>query len=187
MAKKKRHELDFKSIQNEVRRVVRVCSGLNFQSATKEEFEERIFALNKRVQKKYASRLNSILKTYQRDFKVEYLTESKKRIVTHLSISELNDVCSKVPREYSLLFKAIFATGARTGEAYALSESDVSSEEVSITQQLKRDNSVTATKNKTERTAIIIPSLHDSLIEFIKLDKKPDRYKAAESCYNKAL
>lgn len=173
---RKREEIkDFKSVENEVRRVVSLVRGLQFHSSPKEDFENKLQLIERRLRNKYIFRLNSILKTFGRDFKIDSIPIQKKLEINHVTIKELNEICKYCTEEEALLFKSLFATGCRSGEIYALKNKDVKSFTVNVYAQIRRDGSLSEVKNKKSRQSVIIPEFKNDLLKWVDLEDKPDR------------
>ena len=73
--------------------------------------------------------------------------------------------CVEAPAA-ALLFEALFSTGARIGEAFALTESKVKSDVIHIDEQLTRSLRLTQRKNGGECFAVVLPSGLSSVREW---------------------
>jgi integrase len=191
---KRRKEMDFKSVENETSRSLKLLGTKSLLSMTTEEIQDCIDTLEPSLQKRYVSRLHSILRTLGRNDIELFYSKPRKNRVTHLEIKDLHFLINQIKKEskpiagitsleFADFISALFCTGMRIGEAIGIESHDFNKTKcyIRVRQQLKQDGSISETKNKKERKSIIIKSGIKEVENWILLDKTHfNRYQAAK-------
>ncbi len=127
------------------------------------------------VQRRYAICLNGLLRYVSRRERIQ-LAQEEYFDIQHLTIDEFKAVLPFIrDKTLSLLATVAFATGCRAGECFTLTSRSLKAYDkgaaVTVTTQLKRNMSVGKTKNRKERTAMVIPDFVSDVKAWIDLDR----------------
>ncbi len=191
---KKRKNLHFESVLNESARSLKILGNKSILSMSPDEIQSCVDRLNPDHQKRYVSRLHSILKTMGRTDVELFYSKPRKRRVAHITQKDLKILTDSIlkepraiagitPKNFAYFVIALFCTGARIGEALAFEEYDLVKTKffIKIKQQVRQDGTLSETKNRKERKAVVLPFGIEATEEWIKLDKsKFSRFQAAK-------
>lgn len=181
---KRRKNIDFQSAYNETARTLQKLGNKSILSMTAEELQDCVDTIEESQQRRYASRLHSLLRFLGRhDFTLYYVKPHRRR-VKHLNQEDLSvlvkaikkeitDIAGVTPDQFAQFVVAMFGSGLRIGEALALDEADLVKQRyyLKVTKQLKQNGTIRATKNKKERKALVLPFTIEAMVSWANQDK----------------
>lgn len=190
--KGKRRDMDFNAVRNETARCLRILGHESLTTITQEKLQACVDNLEADKQKRYVSRLRSILKTMGITGIELYFSRSKRKRVSYITVEDLETLCSKIKHdsigglsgiELCFFYRTLFATGMRIGEALAVEPEDFVKGKyyIKVNKQLKQDKKIADTKNKKARKAVVISGYIDDVEAWVKFDKsKVNRFEVAK-------
>lgn len=156
--------------KNRLQRAIEALGHVPLFSASREEMQREIdqkFSGNK--QRAVVATLNQLLRYIKREVKLRRQRADVLE-VRYLSDKDFERIIPMIEdREVRLLHIVAFATGARMGEAFAMTPSDISNNSVYIATQIDRSRKRRETKNRVKRRCPILRQWMTEVVEWASL------------------
>jgi integrase len=168
-----RRVVDKERTRNAFEYALRTLEPLSLEGSSQVELQKHMDKkLAGTAHKRYSGCINTLLAYLGRGIALQ-VAEVEQPDVQFLSIEKFNSVLAGVQdRKLKLLMATLFATGCRTGEAFALTSSSFKSDGVIfISHQIDRKLVRRKTKNGVKHDALIVHDYLNELKEWCALDQ----------------
>jgi len=185
---------DFNSARYECQRAIESLGNLSLLSATEKQIQDQVDSYcdgDSNRQRRIINKLKSILAFVRPNEHFELIKDQEEfRVVKHLTETEFNKVLPHLPKYHQILASVCFHTGARVGETFAFSISDLREKRntVLINKQItKEDHEAqkvkSRTKNKKIRETFIFPEGISAFKKWVEIKEsftKSERLRLSE-------
>jgi integrase len=162
--------------RHEFIRALRAIEPLSISSVDKTQINKKLKAgRSTNSFRKLGIRVNQLLTYLERGFTLD-LPEVEYLPIRYLTEQDFDSLLLQLPSKIHKLFATVlFATGVRTGEAFALhSRSVLPNGSIFISRQLDRKRLLRQVKNKKEHNTIVIPKYLEAVKEWCEVPNKED-------------
>jgi integrase len=169
-----RELVDECSIKNDFTRAIEALGSISIISSTPEQLQKAIDSKIKKAnkQRRVVSRLNSLLKFIQRDFKLKKKPKEYED-VKHLNLANFKKAVANVEDlNMQVLCWVAIGTGCRLGEIFALQPNDFRKNVLHVTYQIDKKQAKRRTKNKKARKVSAVPECLPYLQKWFKIDSE---------------
>lgn len=171
-------DMDLKKVIDEKRRsdsykfALRSLARIDLKTVDKKQLQLACDkAFNEKQSYRYVACVNKLLGFYNRGFKVQKKTRPMP-IVDYVTLEQFNSIVNYVEnKDLQNLYKTLFATGCRLGEAFAI-KTVRNNGSVFIDSQLTIDLELRPIKNRKPHATVILPVFSGNVSEWLSCKNK---------------